>query len=127
VKPLPSAGSAPSSAPRPKWIVRSPSLQVKPAGAMALSHHARAAADRRRASRVRRGRITLTAVLIAEIGDFSAFAHPGQLASFVGLVFSQRSSGDEPRQGTIAKPAGATPAGCSSSWPGITVDGSPSR
>jgi transposase len=54
--------------------------------------------------RCMRGIDTLTAVgLVAEIGDFSAFAHPRQLASFVGLVPSERSSGDKRRQGTITK------------------------
>lgn len=51
-----------------------------------------------------RGVDTLTAVgLIAEIGDFAAFAHPKQLASFVGLVPSEQSSGERRRQGTITK------------------------
>ena len=37
--------------------------------------------------RCMRGVDTLTAVgLIAEIGDFAAFAHAKQLASFLGLV-----------------------------------------
>ena len=50
--------------------------------------------------RCMRGIDTLTAVgLVAEIGDFSAFAHPRQLASFVGLVPSERSSGDKRRHG----------------------------
>ena len=54
--------------------------------------------------RCMRGIDTLTAVgLVAEIGDFSVFAHPRQLASFVGLVPSERSSGDKRRQGTITK------------------------
>jgi transposase len=54
--------------------------------------------------RCMRGIDTLTAVgLVAEIGDFSAFEHPRQLASFVGLVPSERSSGERRRQGTITK------------------------
>jgi transposase len=54
--------------------------------------------------RCMRGIDTLTAVgLVAEIGDFSAFAHPRQLTSFVGLVPSERSSGDKRRQGSITK------------------------
>lgn len=57
-----------------------------------------------------RGVDTLTAVgLIAEIGDFSAFAHPRQLASFLGLVPSERSTGERRRQGAITK-AGSTHA-----------------
>lgn len=51
-----------------------------------------------------RGVDTLTAVgLVAEIGDFAAFAHPKQLASFVGLVPSEQSSGERRRQGQITK------------------------
>jgi transposase len=41
-----------------------------------------------------RGVDTLTGVgLIAEIGDIGAFRHPKQLASYLGLVPSERSSG----------------------------------
>ncbi len=51
-----------------------------------------------------RGVDTLTAVgLVAEIGDFSAFAHPKQLASFLGLVPSESSTGERRRQGSITK------------------------
>lgn len=51
-----------------------------------------------------RGVDTLTAVgLIAEIGDFTAFTHPRQLASFLGLVPSESSSGTKRRQGAITK------------------------
>ena len=51
-----------------------------------------------------RGVDTLTAVgLVAEIGDFAAFAHPKQLASYVGLVPSERSSGERRRQGGITQ------------------------
>ena len=51
-----------------------------------------------------RGVDTLTAVgLLAEIGEMSAFAHPKQLASFVGLVPSEQSSGERRRQGSITK------------------------
>lgn len=51
-----------------------------------------------------RGVDTLTAVgLVAEIGDIAAFAHPKQLASYVGLVPSEQSSGERRRQGTITK------------------------
>lgn len=51
-----------------------------------------------------RGVDTLTAIgLIAEIGDFSAFAHPKQLASYLGLVPSETSSGEKRRQGSITK------------------------
>lgn len=51
-----------------------------------------------------RGIDTLTAVgLVAEIGDFAAFAHPKQLASYLGLVPSEQSSGTKRRQGAITK------------------------
>jgi transposase len=54
--------------------------------------------------RCMRGIDTLTAVgLVAEIGDFAAFAHPKQLASFLGLVPSEQSSGERRRQGAITK------------------------
>lgn len=51
-----------------------------------------------------RGVDTLTAVgLVAEIGDIGAFAHPKQLASYLGLVPSEQSSGERRRQGSITK------------------------
>jgi transposase len=57
-----------------------------------------------------RGIDTLTAVgLVAEIGDFAAFSHPRRLASFLGLVPSESSSGTRRRQGSITK-AGSTHA-----------------
>jgi transposase len=54
--------------------------------------------------RCMRGIDTLTAVgLIAEIGAFHAFSHPKQLASFLGLVPSEFSTGERRRQGAITK------------------------
>jgi len=51
-----------------------------------------------------RGVDTLTAVgLVAEIGDITAFKHPKQLASYLGLVPSEQSSGTKRRQGSITK------------------------
>ena len=51
-----------------------------------------------------RGVDTLTAVgLVAEIGDFTAFKHPKLLASYLGLVPSESSSGERRRQGSITK------------------------
>ena len=51
-----------------------------------------------------RGISTLTAVgLVAEIGDFTAFDHPRRLASFLGLVPSESSTGTRRRQGAITK------------------------
>jgi transposase len=49
-----------------------------------------------------RGVDTLTAVgLVAEIGDITAFKHPKRLASYLGLVASEHSSGTKRRQGAI--------------------------
>ncbi len=51
-----------------------------------------------------RGIDTLTAIgLLTEVGDFAAFPHPRHLASFMGLVPSESSSGDRRRQGSITK------------------------
>ena len=51
-----------------------------------------------------RGIDTLTAVgPIAEIGDFTAFAHPKQPASFVGLVATGSASGEKRKHGSITK------------------------
>lgn len=47
-----------------------------------------------------RGIDTLTAVgLIAEVGDIGEFSHPKYLASYLGLVPSEHSSGSKRRQG----------------------------
>jgi transposase len=54
--------------------------------------------------RCMRGVDTLTAVgLVGEIGDITAFKHPKQLASYLGLVPSEHSSGTKRRQGSITK------------------------
>jgi transposase len=51
-----------------------------------------------------RGIDTLTAVgLCAEIGDFERFDRPGRLASYLGLVPSEDSSGQRRRLGSITK------------------------
>ena len=51
-----------------------------------------------------RGIRTLTALgLIAEIGDFNRFSHPGELASWVGIVPSEYSSGESQHRGHITK------------------------
>jgi transposase len=51
-----------------------------------------------------RGIDTLSAVgLQAEIGDFQRFAHPKQLAGYLGLVPSEHTSGEKRRQGAITK------------------------
>jgi transposase len=55
-----------------------------------------------------RGIDTLTAVgLVAEIGEISAFSHPKYLASYLGLVPSEHSSGSKRRQGSITKAGSA--------------------
>ena len=51
-----------------------------------------------------RGIDTLSAVgLCAEIGDFARFERPAQLASYLGLVPSEHSSGASRRLGAITK------------------------
>lgn len=51
-----------------------------------------------------RGISTLSALtLVAEIGDFRRFRRAGELMAFVGLVPTERSSGDRRRQGSITK------------------------
>ena len=51
-----------------------------------------------------RGVDTLTAlVLVAEIGDFNRFDTAERFMSFIGLVPSERSSGEKRRQGSITK------------------------
>jgi transposase len=51
-----------------------------------------------------RGIDTLSAVgIAAEIGDFARFASAGQFMGFVGLVPSERSSGERQRRGSITK------------------------
>jgi transposase len=51
-----------------------------------------------------RGIDTLTAVgLCAEIGDFERFARPGHLMSYVGLVASESTTGQQRRLGQITK------------------------
>lgn len=51
-----------------------------------------------------RGVDTLTAVgLCAEIGDFERFAHAEQLMSYLGLVPSESTTGQQRRQGAITK------------------------
>jgi transposase len=51
-----------------------------------------------------RGIDTLAATgLCAEVGDLHRFSHPRQLASFVGLVPSERTSDEKRRQGSITK------------------------
>lgn len=51
-----------------------------------------------------RGISTRTALgLIAEIGDFARFSHPRELASWLGIVPSEYSSGDQRHRGHITK------------------------
>jgi transposase len=51
-----------------------------------------------------RGIDTLTALaLVTEIGDFSRFRTAEEFMAFVGLVRSERSSGEQRRQGSITK------------------------
>ena len=48
-----------------------------------------------------RGVDTLTAVGLVAEGDITAFKHPKRLASYLGLVASEHSSGTKRRQGAI--------------------------
>ena len=43
------------------------------------------------------------ATLVAELGDLSRFTRPGQLMSYLGLVPSEESTGDQRQQGGITK------------------------
>ena len=55
-----------------------------------------------------RGIDTLTALgIAAEVGDFGRFASAEEFMSFVGLVPSERSSGERRRQGSITKTGNA--------------------
>ncbi len=57
-----------------------------------------------------RGIDTLSALgLCAEVGEFERFEHPDQLAAYLGIVPSERTSGQQRRQGSITK-AGSTHA-----------------
>ena len=76
----------------------------------ALEHSIREAAAqepwRELVARLRclRGVETLTALgLVTEIGDFSRFQTAAEFMSFLGLVPSERSSGEQRRQGSITK------------------------
>jgi transposase len=60
------------------------------------------------ALRTLRGIDTVSAIgLVAEIGDIQRFAHPRHLMSYLGLVPSERSSGDTVRRGAITKTGNA--------------------
>ena len=48
-------------------------------------------------------RLVVAATLVAEIGDLGRFASPKQLMSWLGLVPSERSSGQRTRRGAITK------------------------
>ena len=55
-----------------------------------------------------RGVDFLTAViLVAEIGDFSRFAHPKELMGYLGLVPSEYSTGERHHRGDITKTGNA--------------------
>lgn len=53
--------------------------------------------------------IVSAAIFLAEVGDLSRFANPRQLMSYLGLVPSERSTGDSIKRGPITK-AGNTRA-----------------
>lgn len=52
----------------------------------------------------------VAATLIAEVGDFSRFAHPRQLVAYFGLAPGEHSSG------STVRPRGITKAGSSMAW-----------
>jgi transposase len=47
--------------------------------------------------------LVATATILAEIGDLSRFANPRQLMAYVGLVPSERSTGETVKRGSITK------------------------
>jgi hypothetical protein len=58
-----------------------------------------------------RGISTTTALgLIAEIGDFARFGHPRELCSWLGIVPSEYSSGDQRRWRRAGRPTPPPPA-----------------
>ena len=60
-----------------------------------------------------RGVQFMTAVtMVAEAGDLRRFDHPRQLMAFLGLVPSERSTGESRHQGGSRKRATAVPAKC---------------
>lgn len=72
---------------------------------LALTEIAETSAQATTIGRLRclRGIDTLTAVgLAAEVGDFGRFTHPRLLASYLGMVPSEQSSGEQ-RQGAITR------------------------
>ena len=60
------------------------------------------------ALQVLRGVAAITAIgLVAEIGDLGRFAHPRKLMGYLGLVPSERSSGERVSRGSITKTGNA--------------------
>jgi len=47
--------------------------------------------------------LVTAATVVSEIGDFNRFQHPQQLMSYIGLVPSEHSSGDQTKRGGITK------------------------
>jgi len=73
---------------------------------LALTEIAETSAQATTIGRLRcmRGIDTLTAVgLAAEVGDFGRFTHPRLLASYLGMVPSEQSSGEQRWQGAITR------------------------
>jgi len=55
-----------------------------------------------------RGVAAITAIgLVCEIGEFERFEHPRKLMGYLGLVPSERSSGEHTRRGSITKAGNA--------------------
>jgi transposase len=56
---------------------------------------------------LRRVQFTVAVTLIAELGDLTRFANPRHLMSYLGLIPSEHTSGEQRRQGPITKTGNA--------------------
>jgi len=65
------------------------------------------------------------ATLVAELGDFHRFDHPGQLMNYLGLVPSEHTTGTDRQQGGITKMARAGPPRPGRSRLAISRSGAP--
>jgi transposase IS116/IS110/IS902 family protein len=63
---------------------------------------------------MRRVSFLVAVTFVAEIGDLRRFDSPRQFMSFLGLVFSERSTGETVRRGGLTLAGNRRPAGCSS-------------
>lgn len=63
----------------------------------------------------------VAAAIIAEVGDFSRFAHPRQLVAYFGLPPGEHRSGGTSRPRGITKAGSSLAAPCSARPSGITA------